>query len=102
MSKFKRLTTSLRSQGVATTLFKLRLLLFDHWFDFRYGLDTCSWSELDELTIVGDNKARGYRYQPARVLILRKLFRSIQPMIPGERRAGGFWQRQGQGAVNRF
>lgn len=82
MSMLKRLTASLRGLGIAATLVKLQTLLVDHWFDFRYGLDTCSWSELKDLTIDSASKASGYRYQPARILPLRKFFKTFQEKFP--------------------
>ncbi len=78
----KRIGNSLRHQGLRTTALKLKVLMADHLFDFRHGVDTCSPSELSDLTIAGNNRERGARYQPTRVVPLRKLFRAIRPMLP--------------------
>jgi len=82
---FQRLTVSLRGHGLMATLAKIRVLLADYWFDFRYGVDTCSWSELEGLTIASDNRARGNRYQPTRLLLLRRLFKAVEPALPADR-----------------
>ena len=82
-SYLKRFVSSFLGAGPHATLIKLCCVAADHWFDtVRYGLDTCSWSELNVLTIDSNNKERGVRYQPTRVLTTKKLFRAIQPMMP--------------------
>ena len=82
MDSVGRLSLSLRKQGLWSTANKLRSWAMDYLYDLRYGLDTCATSELAELTIGGENKARGYRYQPTRVLVLRKFFRLMRPLLP--------------------
>jgi Acetyltransferase (GNAT) domain len=81
-SILERMRTSLRHQGLGTSIVKLFVLITDHLFDIRYGIDTCTWFQLDELTIDSDNKERGGNYQPTRVIPLRKLLNVIRPMIP--------------------
>lgn len=85
MTFLSRFTESLRSQGPAITLIKLRSVAMDHWFDLRYGMDTCSWSDLAELRISSENKEKGYGYRPARLLPLRRMLREIVPLLPAER-----------------
>lgn len=82
MKPLQRLASSLRGHGFKGTLFKTRVLLVDYLFDLRYGVETCSWSELAPLTIQSENREHGYSYQPTRVLPLRILFRAIQPLLP--------------------
>src|SRR5262245_41912805 len=82
LTVLSRLSKSLREEGLSGTVAKLYGLSVDYWFDFRHGTETCSWSELDQLTIHSENKAAGYRYQPARVLPLRKLLENIEPDLP--------------------
>jgi SAM-dependent methyltransferase len=81
-SYLKRFVFSLFGVGAFATVIKLGCVAVDHWFDLRYGLDTCSWADLKGLTINSKNKDSGVRYQPTRVLPLKKLLRTIQPMIP--------------------
>jgi hypothetical protein len=69
---------------MANTLAKARGLVLDYLFDARYGVDTCACLELDHLTVEGENKDRGYLYQPTRVVLLRKLFRALRPLIAPE------------------
>ncbi len=63
------------------TATKLWVLMADHLYDLRYGIDTCKSSALEGLTIGSENKERGTPYQPSRVVPLRRLFRLIQPLI---------------------
>lgn len=84
MDILTRLITSLRRKGISETLLKLRVLLVDRLFDLKYGIDTCAWSQLDQLTIKSANKDRGHRYEPTRVLALRKLFHSFRSLLPDE------------------
>ena len=84
MSAFHRFKSSLGNQGIGGTAGKLRALLVDHWFDFRYGLDICPASELSSLTIQGGNRDKGYRYEPTRLLTVRRLFRAIEPLLPAD------------------
>jgi len=64
------------------TATKLWVLMADHLYDLRHGIDTCKGSPLEGLTIGGENKERGTRYQPTRVVPLRKLFRLVEPLVP--------------------
>jgi SAM-dependent methyltransferase len=82
VSFFGRLSSSLKGHGLRGTWFKARVLLVDYLFDLRYGVETCSWSELGSLTIDSANKEHGYSYQPTRVLPLRIVFRSIRSGLP--------------------
>jgi SAM-dependent methyltransferase len=82
MDLLQRLKYSLRKQGPGATFTKVWALAIDYLFDFRYGTDTCACMQLDELTIKGENKEKGFRYQPTRVVPLRKLFRVLRPTIP--------------------
>lgn len=84
MNLVQRLTASVRGQGWSATAAKLRTMFVDRWFDFRYGVDTCACSELDELTIDSANKTSGYLYKPVRILPLRKFFQAIRPTLPRE------------------
>jgi hypothetical protein len=77
-----RISQSLHQEGLMATFAKVYGLGLDYWFDFRYGIDTCSWSELESLSIASENKAAGYRYQPARIMPLRKLLANIVRQLP--------------------
>jgi SAM-dependent methyltransferase len=78
---FKRLKNSLRQNGLRMSILKLCLPIYDLGFDIKYQTDTCKWATLDNLTIKGDNKDQGAKYQPTRIFRLRKLFSHIKPMI---------------------
>ena len=65
-------------------MYRIVVRFADYYFDIRYGTDTRSWLELNGLTIESDNLKRAGlgRYEPTRVLYLRKLFHNIKSMIP--------------------
>lgn len=69
---------SLREKGVTRTA----LIIFSHIrdlsFDFKYKTDTTSWTELQDLATLGDNKDHGFRYQPAQERSLRKVLREMR------------------------
>jgi SAM-dependent methyltransferase len=60
------------------------VLIEDRLFDFRYKTDTCEWAQLSDLTIDSTSKERGRRYQPTMVNPLRKLFKELRPIFPGD------------------
>ena len=84
MRVFRRVKDSLSRQGFRTTLFKFYGMIVDYLFDINYRTDTNKWLELDDCTIKSNNKEKGFRYQPTRVILLRKLFNNIKSMIPAD------------------
>ena len=85
MSKVQQVVYSLRSVGITGTLAKAAGTLFEKSFDRKYGTDTCSRSNLSTLTITGESRAHATaRYEPTRVLSLRKLLPIIRKMAPPE------------------
>jgi SAM-dependent methyltransferase len=84
LSLAARLITSLRHQGFKNSIIKIYELIADKLFDIRYGIDTCTWSQLSELTIDSDNIDRGLEYEPTRMLAVRKLFNGIKHIIPAD------------------
>lgn len=81
MSSLKRLFKSVKKQGFLSTFLKFYLLVFDRFYDLRYGIDTSRESILDALSIQGENGSRGNPYVPTRIVPLRKLFRLLKPFI---------------------
>jgi SAM-dependent methyltransferase len=84
MNAIGRFHSVMSEHGIRGVLFKLYVAFVDRWFDFRYGTDTCRWATLDKLHIVGTNKSHGNRYEPARIVVMRQLFRQIRPLVPKE------------------
>ena len=78
---FRRLRESVGQQGLWGTLVKFYILFVDYWFDFQHGVDTCQWVTLDRLSITSENRVRGVRYEPARVIPLRVLLRRVRPLL---------------------
>ena len=62
----------------------IRSISADHWFDFRYKIDTNPPVSLDSVEVASDNKDRGTTYRPIRMIPMRKLFRRIEPMLPAD------------------
>jgi hypothetical protein len=84
MNFVQRTFASLRHQGLGGTMLKLFGSLFERTFDRKYDTDTCARSRLDNLTIQSGNKSRGTRYEPTRVMPLRKLFPVLRKLMPAE------------------
>ncbi len=82
MNLLQRAITAIRRQGLFATAAKLLSPLVDRLFDRKFGVETCAITPLERLTIPSENKQHGARYQPTRVLPLRKLFSVLRAMRP--------------------
>jgi SAM-dependent methyltransferase len=80
----QRAVKSLRNQGFAASVVKLAGPFADRWFDRKYGTETCTIMELDHFAIESPNKDHCFRYQPTRVLPLRKAFAVVRQMAPAD------------------
>ena len=56
--------------------------LVDHWFDWRYSLDTISISKLEGLTLAGGQREHATYYQGTRLLPLRQLLKVLGTQMP--------------------
>src|ERR1035437_7106894 len=77
-----RMVGSLKQVGLYGTYLKLYALFSDPFFDIRFGTDTSSIVELNQLTIESNNRKNGVHYQPTKVVFLRKFLKYIQHLIP--------------------
>lgn len=82
MKTLNRLGRVFSNYGLAGFLYKLKAWAVDRWFDFRYNTDTCRWVSLEQLSTLGSNRDHGHRYEPARIVVLRRLFAQIHPLVP--------------------
>jgi len=82
MNLRQRILSSLRQEGLTGTVLKVVGIGVERWFDARYGTDTCTRSQLDDLTIDSANKDKGMRYEPTRVMPLIRLFPALRKMMP--------------------
>lgn len=82
MNFFKRATRAFSRHGLQGSIQKGYIVLVDLLYDRKYGIQTVGWATLDQLTVAGENKSHGNRYEPLRVVILRKFFRTITPHLP--------------------
>ncbi len=78
MSAIATAARSLRRDGLRPTLNKAVAVAADGFFDLRYGVETQAWAELRDLTIRGDHRAQGARYQPTHVGPLRRMLRVLR------------------------
>lgn len=81
MGAIGRIRRVLAGHGISGVFYKLYAELIDRWFDMRYGVDTCGTVALDSLHIVGDNREHGHRYEPARVVELRRTFARLRQLV---------------------
>lgn len=89
MKIFQMLKTALVRYGLWGTIAQgydmFQIPIVEFFFDFIYRTDTRREENLDDLTIGSDNKERGVRYEPTKVLPLRKLFNYLRLRIPDDR-----------------
>jgi SAM-dependent methyltransferase len=84
MNVVQRVIKSLRMAGVGGTMAKLVCPYFDRKFDRDHGTETCVIEEVHALQIESANRAHSARYEPSRVLPLRKMFPIVRRMMPPE------------------
>jgi len=84
MNLVQRAFRSVRIAGVGGTLAKLVCPYFDRKFDRDHGTETCGIKEVHTLKIESANRDYGARYEPSRVLPLRKMFPLVRRMMPPE------------------
>jgi hypothetical protein len=82
LAMIRKAWKALSRHGLAGLLFRVRVEVIDWWFDLRYGVNTRGVTPLEGLSILGGNKAGGYRYEPARVLPVRRLLRDLSHYLP--------------------
>jgi len=75
----RRAATSVGRDGLGVTAQKLRAMIGDAAFDYRYGVETRAWYDLDDAAVVGEHRANAVKYQPTRVAALRDLFAALRP-----------------------
>lgn len=86
MKYFQTIKIALVRYGLWGTIVQVYIMfqipIIDFFFDFIYRTDTRREENLDDLMIGSENKERGVRYEPTKVLPLRKLFKYIRLTIP--------------------
>lgn len=72
-------------QAFEKAIFIAHAKIVDFSFDILHGVNTRTFAELSDLSITDEtSKKRGERYQPTRLIPLRKLFHAIKPIIPSD------------------
>lgn len=84
MNILQRFIDSLRTAGVGGSAAKLVCPYFDRKFDRDHGTETCGIRERDTLKIESANRDHSARYEPSRVLPLRKMLPLVRRMVPPE------------------
>ena len=83
MNFLSQLAQSLHEKGVMRTVLILFAHIQDLAFDFKYKTDTLRWQELNSISVAGENKVHGFRYQPTQARTLRKVFKTVNPSRDG-------------------
>ena len=78
MKVIQSVDKSIEDRGIWDTILVTLSYIIDYFFDIKYGTETYSWVELEDLQIKSENIERGERYQPTHALPLRNLFRKLQ------------------------
>ena len=78
MNILKSIRESIKNRGIDDTFQVMLSYIIDYFFDIKYGTDTFSWVELENLEIESKNIQRGEKYQPTHAMQLRNLFRKLQ------------------------
>lgn|GEM_PF-486848 len=73
----------LNKDGLSNTTKRVMSSFFDYLVDLKYGTDTFSWVDLDDLKIDGNKKKRAKMYQPTCTLPLRRLLKKLN-ISPGK------------------
>ena len=58
-------------------LIRVRIYLLEHWFDWRYHVETCGIEDPHELSTVGENLAHALNYLPTSARSGRKILRDL-------------------------
>jgi SAM-dependent methyltransferase len=82
MNPLSRLLKSVRQAGLGGTFAKLLCPYFDRKFDRDHGTETCAIRERNTLDIQSENKDFAARYEPSRVLPLRRMLPLIRRQLP--------------------
>ncbi len=75
MSIFSQVRQRIHEKGVIGAARIVLAHVRDLGFDLKYGTDTLSWHQLDDLEVVGDNKDHGVYYQPTQARTLWKVLK---------------------------
>ena len=78
LGPIRLLAGCLRKNGPVHTARVVWDALCDLQFDLRNGTDTFSWMDVQDLDVVGANKARGTRYGPTLASPFRRLLRKLR------------------------
>lgn len=87
MGKFHLLFRSIKERGLRETLL---YVLAEYYFDFRYGTETMEIVELDQLSVMGENREHGAPYQASNYLVLRRVFLRLRAIL-GEDECNGIF-----------
>jgi len=68
---------SIRKRGLGQTFYFFLLKISNKYFDYKFGLDTSSDVELDNLVFISENKKEGENYGTISPLLFNKIMRTI-------------------------
>ena len=64
---------SIKNRGLKRSIQSILSIVEDCWFDFKYGMKTMNWVELDNLDIKSENKKRGGRVSANKSKVFQKI-----------------------------
>src|SRR5208283_1846153 len=77
MKSFGMRFSILQTGNLRSTTKRILSSFSDYLFDLKYGIDTFSWVELDDLKIDHNKKKRAKMYQPTCTIPLRQLLKEL-------------------------
>jgi SAM-dependent methyltransferase len=77
MKKLNILLSQIKEKGLKGVMLAGYSLVYDLYYDAKYGVDTYSWLPVNELDVDEHKKEHAVLYQATRVLPLRKLLKRL-------------------------
>ncbi len=77
MKKIFTRLSQVKNIGLKRSILKGYSLLYDRYYDIKYGYDTYSWVPVDKLDVKNSQKEHAVIYQATRVISLRRLFKKL-------------------------
>lgn len=78
MNTIQRIQHKLKNDGIRTSFQDFISFAYDHYYDYKYNLDTYSWVSNDELTQENETATHASAYQAVKVLSLRQLLKTLR------------------------
>ncbi len=77
MNTLQRLHLKLKNDGLSASFQDFISLTYDHYYDYKYDLDTYAWVSNEELLQENEMAKHASAYQAVKVLSLRQLLKTL-------------------------